>query len=60
MGANLFLFVTDYIGRNGPEESVHVNDWSAQVYMKLGQLFDQKIKMLLAVVYLLDVSPLIT
>lgn len=31
MGANLLLFVTDYIGRNGPEESVHVNDWSAQV-----------------------------
>lgn len=44
MGANLFLFVTDYIGRNLPEESVHVNDWSAQVYMKLEQLFDQKKK----------------
>lgn len=44
MEANPFLFVTDHIGRNGPEERVHVNDWSAQVYMKLEHLFDQKKK----------------
>lgn len=46
MGANLFLFVTDYIGRDGPEESVHVSDWSAQVYMKLEHLFDHKKKII--------------